>query len=83
MKIEEFKKVKNRQRPDMCFAYEKYNSNKSIKHSIFTWDGGKTYLASITSKNLSGKLVDTDFSKSVSSIEEALQEFENFNPGVI
>lgn len=78
MTIKDFKITKNRQRPEMCYAYENYTPNKDKKYSIFTMNGGQTYLASITSKNLNGKLVDTDFSKTVNSVDEALNEFEIF-----
>lgn len=73
MIINEFKIVKNRQRPELCYAYEKYNKDRTKKYSLFTMDGGKTFLVSITSTNASGKLVDTDFVK-VASLEKGIDE---------
>lgn len=73
MDIQDFKLVKNRQRPDFCYAYEKYNNDKSKKYSIFTMNGGRSFLASITSKNNLGKLVDTDFSETFNTIDESLE----------
>lgn len=78
MNLTEFKIVKNRQRPDFCYAYERYNENKTEKYSLFTMDGGKTFLVSLTSKNNLGKLVDTDFSEIFNTKEEALSSLNNF-----
>lgn len=72
MNLSEFKIVKNRQRPDYCYAYEKYNANKTEKYSLFTMNGGNTFLASVTSTNNLGKLVDTDFSETFSTKEKGL-----------
>ena len=41
MNLNEFKLVKNKQRPDFCYAYEKKTDSR--KYSIFTMDGGKTW----------------------------------------
>lgn len=79
MNIDDFKIIRNKQRPEFCYAYEKYNSGKTKKYSLFTIDGGKSFLASITSTNGSGKLVDTDFSITVDSVEKgicAINQFE-------
>tara|TARA_R110002050_G_scaffold284603_1_gene433847 strand:- start:824 stop:1105 length:282 start_codon:yes stop_codon:yes gene_type:complete len=76
MNIQDFKLVKNRQRPEFCYAYEKYNKDKSKKYSIFTMNGGRSFLASITSKNNLGKLVDTDFSETFNSVDESLKALE-------
>tara|TARA_R110002049_G_C9177884_1_gene563236 strand:- start:522 stop:773 length:252 start_codon:yes stop_codon:yes gene_type:complete len=73
MNIKEFKLVKNRQRPEFCYAYEKYTSDKNKKLSVFTMDGGRSFLASITSKNNLGKMVDTDFSETFNSVDESLK----------
>lgn len=45
MNLKEFKLVKNKQRPDFCYAYEKYIDNKDRKLSIFTMDGGKSFFS--------------------------------------
>lgn len=72
MKITDFKLIKNRQRPDLCYSYVKYNEHKTEKYMLFTIDGGNSFLASIISTNNSGKLVDTDFSETFKTIEEGL-----------
>lgn len=76
--LNDFKVVKNRQRPDICYAYEKYTPNKDAKYQIFTMNSGKTFLVSVISRNLNGKLVDTDFSENADSIEESLIKLNNF-----
>jgi hypothetical protein len=78
MNLSEFKIVKNRQRPDFCYAYEKYNADKTEKYSLFTMNGGKTFLASVISTNNLGKLVDTDFSETFNTKEEGLNAIVNF-----
>lgn len=78
MNLSEFKIVKNKQRPDFCYAYEKYNSDKTEKYSLFTMNGGNTFLASVTSTNNLGKLTDTDFSETFNTKEEALNAIVNF-----
>lgn len=78
MNLSEFKIVKNRQRPDFCYAYEKYNANKTEKYSLFTMNGGNTFLASVTSTNNNGKLVDIDFSEPFNTKEEGLNAIVNF-----
>ena len=72
MKLSEFKVVKNRKMPEMCYSYEKYNLNKTDKYSIFTMDSGKTFLSSVISINHAGELVDTDYSKTFNSANEGL-----------
>lgn len=78
MNLSEFKIVKNKQRPDFCYAYEKYNADKTRKYSLFTMDGGNTFLASVISTNNLGKLVDTDFSETFNTKEEGLSAIVNF-----
>ncbi|MDV3750635.1 hypothetical protein CMU19_04410 [Elizabethkingia anophelis] len=78
MKLSDFKITRNRQEPDFCYAYEMYNENKSEKYSIFTMDGGKSFLASVITQNLNGKLVDNDFQENVSTPEEGLTEIKNY-----
>lgn len=78
MNLSEFKIVKNKQRPDFCYAYEKYNVDKTEKYSLFTMNGGNTFLASVTSMNYLGKLVDTDFSETFNTEEEGLNAIINF-----
>jgi hypothetical protein len=77
MNLSEFKIVKNIQRPDLCYAYEKYNASKTKKYSLVTINSGNTFLASITSANYKGKLVDTDFSGTFNTKEEGLNAIVN------
>ncbi|AQW91319.1 hypothetical protein [Elizabethkingia anophelis] len=78
MELNKFKITRNRQRPDFCYAYEMYNESKTAKYSIFTIDGGNSFLASVITANLNGKLVDTDFQTMVTTPEEGLKEIKNF-----
>jgi hypothetical protein len=78
MNLIEFKIVKNRQRPDLCYAYEKYNANKTEKYSLFTMNSGNTFLASVTSVNYKGRLDDTVFSETFNTKEEGLNAIVNF-----
>lgn len=78
MKITDFKLIKNRQRPDLCYSYVKYNEHKTEKYTLFTIDGGDSFLVSVTSRNNSGKLVDTDFSETFKNIEDGLNAIISF-----
>lgn len=78
MNLSEFKIVKNRVRPDFCYAYVKYNAYKKEKYSLFTMNDGNTFLASVTSRNNLGKLLDTDYSKTFNTKEEGLNAIVNF-----
>ena len=78
MNLSDFKIVKNRQRPDFCYAYEKYNENKTKKYSLFTMDGGQTFSVSLTSRNNLGKLVHTESFETFNTKEEALAFLNNF-----
>lgn len=72
LKLSDFKVVKNRQRPEVCYAYEKYNSDKSEKYSIFTLDGGNTFLCSVSLRSNSSKAYFTYFSDTFNSANEGL-----------
>ena len=78
MEFKEFKIIANKQRPEYCYEYVKYDSEKTRKFSIFTMNGGKTFLASITSKNNLGKLVDTDYSEPFDNLQSALDGINKF-----
>ena len=78
MNLTEFKLVENKQRPDLCYSFEKYNQDKTKKYSLFTMDAGKTFLASIVSANHQGKLVDRDFSETFTTREQGLDAIVNF-----
>ena len=70
MKLKDFKLRKNRQRPDLCFLYEK--KVYDYKFSIFTMDGGNTFLVSIEKKEWNGKYYK-EFKQRFQSIDEALE----------
>lgn len=69
MDIKEFKKRKNRQRPDFAYGYTKKDGD--IKYDIFTMDGGKTFFCSIDQKRLDGRYYNK-FSETRNTIEECL-----------
>lgn len=78
MEIQDFKLVKNRQRPDFCYSYEKKTGDR--KYSIFTMNGGKTFLASIEEPRMDGKWY-SEFSETHNSVKKCLISFDNFiNP---
>jgi hypothetical protein len=83
MELSEFKLVKNKQRPEFCYAYEKYNVDKTEKYSLFTMDGGRTFLASVTSTNNHGKLVDTDFAETFNTVQDGLDAINKFKNLVV
>ncbi len=72
MNIKEFKKRKNRQNPDFCYSYEKEIEDK--KYTIFTMDGGKTFLADIEGINSGTRYL----SKTLNSAKECLSAFNDF-----
>jgi len=76
MNLKEFKLVKNRQRPDFCYAYEKKTDSR--KYSIFTMDGGKTFLASVEEPRMD-KIWYSEFSETHNSIQECLDALGRFN----
>ena len=76
MNLKEFKLVKNKHRPDLCYAYEKKTDGR--KYSIFTMNGGKTFLASIE-EPIMGKRWYAEFSEKHNSVQECLDAFERFN----
>ena len=69
MNIKDFKLIKNRQSPNFCYKYELKQPGKIT--SIFTMNGGKTFLVSIEEKRLDNSYY-TEFSKTVNTIDEAL-----------
>lgn len=76
MDLKEFKLVKNRQRPDFCYAYEKKTPER--KYSIFTMNGGKTFLASVDEPRLDGRWY-SEFSETHNSVDECLNALGRFN----
>ena len=76
MNLKDFKLVKNRQRPDFCYSYEKKETSR--KYSIFTMNGGKTFLASIEEPRMDKKWY-SEFSETHDSVEKCLTAFDGFN----
>jgi len=76
MDLKKFKLVKNKQRPDLCYAYEKKTNIR--KYSIFTMNGGKTFLASVEEPRADKKWY-SEFSETHNSVEECLKAFGRFN----
>lgn len=80
MNLKDFKLIKNKQCPDFCYSYE--NKINDYKYSIFTMDGGKTFMASIEKLNID-KRYYSEFSKSYNSVQECLDSFTNFNNNLL
>lgn len=78
MKITDFKLKKNRQRPEMCYSWEKKEGD--TKWSIFTMNGGQTFLASIEQKRMDGKFYE-EFSETFKTKEECLTAFKTASVG--
>ena len=78
MSIHEFKLTKNKQRPDWCFSYEKRTAD-GRKYSMFTMNGGKTFLASIEDLdfNTQYRSVFSDHFRTVDECLEAFNQFQN------
>lgn len=73
-----YKVVKNRQRPEMCFSYEKQTEQR--KYTLFTMNGGTTFLVTIKERNERGYFVNDIYTQdklySVSECEQAIKRFE-------
>ena len=76
MNLKEFKLVKNKQRPDFCYAYEKKTDIRN--YSIFTMNGGKTFLASVEEPRMDKRWY-SEFSETHNSIQECLDALGRFN----
>lgn len=74
MNIKEFKKRKNRQRPDFVYGFTKKQGD--LKYDIFTLNGGQTFLCSIDQKRLDGRYYN-EFSETHDTIEECLSALES------
>lgn len=80
MKLEKFKLVKNRQRPDFCFSYEFKTDER--KYQIFTMNGGKSFIASIDDLRMDGRWY-SEFCETFDTIQDCLGAFDNFNQNEI
>lgn len=78
MTLQDFKLVKNKQRPEFCYEYVLYLNKDEAKLSIFTMNGGHDFLASITGQDNFGKLTDPVYSKTVKTANAAIEIFQKF-----
>lgn len=69
MELSEFKLIKNKQRPNVCYNYQLINNDN--KFEIFTQNSGKTFLATKETKRLDNRFY-IEFSETFNSIKEAL-----------
>jgi hypothetical protein len=77
MEIQEFKKIKNRQRPDLMFQFRL--KKDGYKFEITTMNSGKTFSASVESLALNGETYLSDsFREGFESPEDCINEFETF-----
>lgn len=72
-KLQDFRIRKNKQRPAMCFSYEK--NDGQTKHTIFTMNGGETFLATIEEKRSDSRFYE-EFNETHDSIENCLTAFD-------
>ncbi len=80
LRIEHFKIVKNRQRPDLCFEYEARIDD--CIYSIFTRNGGSTFLASIDKKRRDGRYYEEFKQRDCKSLDEALHAINSNITGI-
>ena len=76
MIIEDFKTIKNRQRPEQCYQYRNIIGNK--KYEISTFNSGKTFLATIECKGRDNSYF-SQFSERFESVEKCLTAFQGAN----
>ena len=51
MQIGDYNIRYNELHPDVCYAYELFDDSNTEKYSMFTMDGGETFLTSVTDIN--------------------------------
>jgi len=79
MKFEEFKTIRNRERPEMCYMFELVKNG--LRYRIFTMNGGFSYLASIERPTPTKSMPHchtTIFKTNVDFEFEAIEQFKNF-----
>ena len=74
MNLQQFKLVKNKQRPTFCYSYELKEAKR--KFSIFTMNSGNTFLASIEEPRKDGRWY-TEFSETFSNENECIEAISN------
>jgi hypothetical protein len=74
MNLKEFKKTKNRQRPDFAYGYIKKVGD--LKYDIFTLNRGKTFSCSIDQKRMDGRYYN-EFVETHDTIDECLITLES------
>ncbi len=70
--LADFKKRENKQRPELCYGFEKKTDN--VKLIIFTMNAGKTFLATIEKKRGDGRYYQ-ELKETHDSIEQCLAAF--------
>ena len=73
MDLTNFKKRENKQRPDLCYGFERKIGVEKLM--IFTMDAGKTFLAMVEKKRADGRYYQ-EFNESHDSIEKCLTAFK-------
>ena len=73
MEIQDFKIIKNRQRPKQCYKYRNVIGNK--KYEISTFNSGKTFLATIECRGRDNSYF-SEFSEHFDSVDCCLVAFK-------
>ena len=73
MIIEDFKTIKNRQRPEQCYQYRNIVGNK--KYEISTFDSSKTFLATVETLGRDNSYF-SQFSEHFDSVGECISAFQ-------
>lgn len=76
MNLSDFKIIKNRQRPDLCWKYER--KKEDLIYSIFTMNSGLNFQLTIEKKRLDKKFY-SELSKGEMSIEQCLDEANQYD----
>lgn len=79
MKLKEFKTIRNRQKPDMCYMFELVKNG--FRYRIFTMNSGFSYLATIEEPTPTKSMPHchtTIFKANVDFEFEAIKQFKNF-----
>lgn len=75
-KISDFKIIKNRQRPELCYQY--LLKRDGYKYTLTTFDYGKSFLIMIESKANDGRTYLKDFSQhDVTDLNKAIEIINN------
>lgn len=81
MQIGDFNIRYNELHPDVCYAYELFDDAKTEKYSMFTMDGGETFLTSVTDIDAEMKSIKIKFVDTFHSTEEGIDAILKFIHG--